>query len=100
MLFGSQDRSFDRTNAAVSAGGRDAGADIADRYNRFGAAGNLEDRVFGEGQANRGEFRGERGYQNQQAQQTLENRLRQRQLENDEQEAAFRRAYAQQNAGR
>lgn len=97
--IGNQDRGFQRLTAATGLAGRDASADIADRYDRYNTAGSLEDRVFGQGQSNRGEFRQERGRMDDQAQQTIENRIRQRQLEMEEQDAAFRRALAQSQVG-
>ena len=93
-------REFDRANAAIDYGARDANADIGQEFDQLNAAGSLEDRIAGQGRQNRDEFRTERGYQGSQTQQTLENRLRQREMENAEREAQFRRSLAQSTAGR
>lgn len=92
-------RAFDRETAALDYGGRDATAAINNEYDQLNAAGTLEDRVFNQGGSNRNEMRTERGYQGGRRQQTLDNRVRQRELENAEREAEFRRATARTAAG-
>ncbi len=93
------EREFDRGRAVADYGGRDAEEDLADRYSRYDAAGNLEDRIYGQGQSNRGEYRTERGRQDVLAQQTLENRIRQREMERLEMESRARIASQQGNYG-
>lgn len=93
------DRSFDRSRSAVDFGGRDASADLGDRYDRLTASASLEDRIFGQGQSNRDEYRGERGYQDAQRQRGIDNRVRQQQLEEDSLDARMRRALMQSQAG-
>lgn len=95
-----QARDFERMLQSANLGGRDAGVDLNDRYDRFGAAGSLEDRIFDQGISNRNEYRGERGYQTGRAQQDLENRIRQRELENAEFEQRLRQSIAQSMYGR
>jgi hypothetical protein len=94
-----QDRAFDRNRSAVDLGGRDADRTINDRYDQFGAAGSLEDRVFGQGQSNRGEFRAERGRQDQMARQSIEDRIKQRELETMDRRERLSRAIALMQAG-
>lgn len=85
------DRNFARAQSAAGYGGRDASATLADRTSRLGAAQSLEDLIYGQGAANRNEFRTERGFQAGQGQQDIENRIRQRELQNQELDARFRR---------
>lgn len=93
------DRAFDRNRTAIDYAGRDAGQDINDRYDRLNAAGSLEDRVFGQGQNNRNEFRTERGRQDTLARQSIDDRIRQRELETMDKRERLSRAIALMNAG-
>lgn len=91
---GLRDENFSRERSALDYAGRDADRDISDRYNQFGAAGTLEDRLFREGQSNRDEFRAERGRQDEVEQRSLDNRIRERALSNSEREQRLSRALA------
>ena len=66
-------------------------AEGGERRANLGALSGLESQVFGQEQGARGELRGERGYQADTAQQALENRIRQRMLEESLTEGAFGR---------
>ena len=101
IAIGNEDRAFDRNRSAFDLGGRDATQTINDRYNQFDAAGSLEDRVYGQGQGNRSEFRGERARQDQLGRQSIDDRIRQRELENAEKrERAIRANMLMQAGGR
>lgn len=93
------DRSFDRARSAIDYSGRDADRDIQDRYDQYGAAGSLEDRLFNQGRTNRDEFRSERARQDDVAQRSLDNRIRERSLGNAEREQRLSRALALMQAG-
>lgn len=93
------DRAFDRSRSAIDYSGRDADRDIQDRYDQYGAAGSLEDRLFSQGQRNRDEYRTERERQDRTEQTSLENRIRERQLGNQEREQRLSRALALMQAG-
>lgn len=84
IASGLRGENFERQRSAIDYGGRDASQDIGNEYDELSAAGQLEDRIFGQGQMNRGEFRTERGYQQGRRQQSLDDRIRQRELENAE----------------
>lgn len=99
IATGNQDRAFDRSRAAIDAATGQTDRTVNDRYDRLNAATTLEDRVFGQGRSNRDEFRGERGYQNAEAQQTIENRIREREIQQAEEEMRLRRAALQAQAG-
>lgn len=94
-----QDRGFDRSLAATDYGGRDAMSDLDDRYDRYSAAGSLEDRIYGQGRGNRDEFRGERGFQVGEEQRRFNNRLNQRRQEGDELDQRIRQALLQSQYG-
>lgn len=87
-------RAFERTNAAAGYGGMEATNALADRSTRLAQARSLEDQISGQGESNRYEMRGERGYQQGAAQQSLENRIRERGLQNSEREQRTARAIA------
>ena len=98
---GLRGENFERQRSAIDYGGRDASQDIGNEYGELDAAGRLEDRVFGQGQQNRGEFRAERGYQDSRRRESLDNRIRQREMENAEQrERAIRAQLLLQAGGR
>ena len=86
---------FRRVSAVSGLRGQEA--DIGAQ--RVDQAGRLEDRIFGQGQSGRDELRGEREYQQGEAQRTIENRIRQRQLEDQAEQLRIRRALAQNSAG-
>lgn len=94
-----EDRRFQRTGAAVDRATGQTDRSIDDLFNRFDTAGRLEDRVYQQGRGNRDEFRTERGRQDDLARQTIEDRIRQRELEMREQELRLRQALAKANAG-
>lgn len=96
---GLRDENFARTRSAVDLGGRDADREIADRYDRYNTATDLEGKVFGQGASNRDEYRVERGYQQGAAQDSLDNRIRERGLQNSEREQRLARAIALMDAG-
>lgn len=58
-----------------------AGSTLSDRLNQLGALSGLEGQQFGQGQASRGELRGERSYQDQIDQQARDNEIQTRMLE-------------------
>jgi hypothetical protein len=96
---GLRDENLARARSTVDYAGRDADREIADRYERYGTATDLEDRVFGQGESNRGEYRQERDYQAGSDQDSLENRIRERTLQNSEREQRLARAVALMQAG-
>jgi hypothetical protein len=96
---GLRDENLARARSTVDYAGRDADREIADRYERYGTATDLEDRVFGQGASNRDEYRGERDYQRGSDQDSLENRIRERTLQNSEREQRLARAVALMQAG-
>lgn len=96
---GLRDETFARDKSAIDYGGRDADRDIQDRYDQFGAAGTLEDRLYGQGRSNRDEMRTERGRQDEVEQRSLDNRIRERSLGNAEREQRLSRALALMQAG-
>lgn len=83
----------------LDAGYQGAVANNGDRYRRLGAAQDYENNVYGQGAANRNEFRTERGRQDQLAQQGIDNRIRERQLGNDEMDQRLRRALGLASVG-
>lgn len=93
------DRAFDRTNAAADLGSRDATLGQSDRLARASSLGTLEDRISGEGANNRDELRTERDFQQGAAQESLDNRIRERGLSNSEREQRLSRAIALMQAG-
>ena len=93
------DRGFQRTSAAVNTATGQTDRSIGDAFDQLDAAGSLEDRIFGQGQSNRGEMRTERGRQDTQAQQTIENRLREFEIQQQLEDAKIRRAAALATAG-
>jgi hypothetical protein len=99
LAIGNEDRAFDRSRSAIDYSGRDATQDINDRYDRANQAGSLEDRIFGQGQSNRGEFRAERGRQDSLARQSIDDRVRQRELETSDRRERLSRAIALMQAG-
>jgi hypothetical protein len=96
---GNQDRAFDRTRAAIDTATGQTDRNIGDVYDRYDAAGSLEDRLYGQGRGNRDEMRSERGRQDTQAQQTIENRLQQFRLQQELEDQRIRRAAALAQAG-
>lgn len=92
-------RGFDRLSASIGAGQNEAGNSLADRYRRLNAAQGYEDQLFGQGQSNRNEYRIERGRQDQLAQQSIDNRIRERRLGNDEMDQRLRQALALSQVG-
>jgi hypothetical protein len=96
---GNQDRLFARSKASVDAATGLTNSSVNDAFDQFNAAGSLEDRVFGQGQSNRGEMRTERNFQQQDAQQTIENRIKEREIQQAEEEMRLRRAALQAQAG-
>lgn len=94
-----QDRSFDRSRAAVGDAEAETMRGSDDLYRELDASGDLEDRVFGQGQQNRNEYRDERDRQDRVSQVSLDNRIRERQLGNQEREQRIARAIALQQAG-
>lgn len=99
IATGNQDRAFQRTNAGLDRATNLTNSSVNDLYDRANAAGSLEDRVFGQGTSNRNEYRTERGRQDDQAQQTIENRLKEFQIQQELEDAKIRRAAALQQAG-
>lgn len=82
-------------DARLRGEGRDiAGTELDDRYRRLGAAAGYETDVFNQGRANRDEFRGERGRQDDLAQRGIDNRVTERQIGNSEMDQRFRQALA------
>lgn len=94
-----QDRAFDRTNATLDAAGRDASQDIQGQYDRLNAGTTLEDKIFNQGGSNRAEMRSERGYQQDAAQQSLDNRIRERGIQAQEKKDRLARAVALMDQG-
>ena len=92
-------RAFERTSAAADLGARDAGNLLDERVRRVNTAQGMEDQVFGQGQDNRAEMRGERGYQQGAAQQSLDNRIRERQIAEQERSNRITRGVALMQAG-
>ena len=92
-------RDFERTGAAADLGARDAGNLLDERVRRVNTAQGMEDQVFGQGASNRDEMRGERGYQQGAAQQSLDNRIRERQIAEQERSNRITRALALMQAG-
>lgn len=99
IASGLRGEDLDRYKTSADLGYRDASSDTADRYGRYDNAQSLEDLINTEGQSNRNEYRTERGYQGQQDQQTLENRIKERELGNSEMDQRLRQAIAQSYAG-
>lgn len=99
IATGNQDRAFDRTSSAINAATSQTDRNMGDIYDRFNAVGSLEDRVFDQGESNRNEFRAERQRQDQQSQQTIENRLREFEVQQQLEDNKIRRAAALQQAG-
>lgn len=93
------EQDFERRMAATSAGRAQTGAAGAERQDQLGAAGTLEDRVYGQGQGAREEARTERQYQQGEAQRTIDNRLAQRRAQDEAEQLRIRRALALQGAG-
>lgn len=93
------DRGFQRTNTALDRATGQTDRSANDLYDKYNAAGSLEDRIFGQGQTNRSEYRAERGRQDTQAQQTIENRLREFEIQQQLEDAKIRRAALLQQAG-
>lgn len=93
------DRDFDRTRTALDASFGEAGQEMGDRYRRLDAAQGYEGDVFRQGQQNRDEFRGERGYQDARSDRRFDDLIRRRGMENDEQQQAFMRNYYRTQAG-
>lgn len=89
-----EDRRFRSINTSADLGARDAAGDFSEDLDKLSSARSLEDLVFGQGQQNRGEYRGERNYQDARRDNEINNRFRTRQLENDELDARIRRAMA------
>lgn len=83
----------------LGAGFEGASANNADRYRRVGALQDVDHQQFDQGRSNRDEYRTERGFQVGEHQRSLENRVRQRELENAEREARFRRGVVQSSLG-
>lgn len=82
-------------DARLRSEGREiAGTELDDRYRRLGAAAGYESDVFNQGRANRDEFRTERGRQDDLAQRGMDNRVRERELGNNEMDQRFRQALA------
>ena len=90
---------MDRARGALDYSGRDADRDIGQEFDQYGAAGSLEDRIYNQGRGNRGEYRDEREFQVNRGQRSLDNAVRQRELENMERDQAFRRSMGQVSAG-
>lgn len=86
------DTAFDRARTAAGMGSDLASTTSADRYRRLGALQDVENQQVGEGQANRNEYRTERGYQQGVGQQGFENQLQLHQQENADQQLAYERA--------
>ncbi len=99
IATGNEDRAFDRSRSAIDAATDQTDRAIGDGYDQLGAAGSLEDRVFGQGQDNRNEFRTERGRQDQLARQTIEDRIKQQEMQQREEELKLARARALMAAG-
>ena len=96
---GNAGRSLESALAAESLAGRDATNMQADRFNRLDAMSGVEGQAFGEGQDNRNEMRTERGYQQGAAQQSLDNRIRERGIAEQEKTNRITRALALMQAG-
>jgi hypothetical protein len=93
------DRGFQRGQAAVTSATNQTDRGIGDQYDQLNAATSLEDRIFGQGQSNRNEYRTERDYQAKDAQQTIENRLKEIEAQNALADLRLRRSAAQAQAG-
>jgi hypothetical protein len=93
------DRGYNAQRDAIDYGGRDADRAIGDRYNRLDAASSLEGRLFDQGARNRDEFRAERGRQDTQSQMSLENRIREREMQERTKSTELARALALMQAG-
>lgn len=94
------EQDFERQLAATGTARATTGAASDERYRQFGAAESLEDRLAGEGRADRGEARTEREFQQGEAQRTIDNRIRQRQLEDEAERLRISKAMASNVAGR
>lgn len=87
-------------DARLRGEGRDvAGTELDDRYRRLGASAGYETDIFNQGRANRDEFRTERGRQDSLGQLGVENRIRERELGNNEMDQRFRQALARYGIG-
>jgi len=83
---------------------RGLSADVAqgeavNRRANLGATSGLENQIYGQEAGSRGEVRGERGYQSDTAQQALENRIRQKALEESLTQGGFNRDLATSELG-
>lgn len=96
---GNEDRRYRNTSAALGLASDQTDRGIGDLYDQLNAAGTLEDRIFGQGRSNRDEYRTERGYQEGAAQRTIENRIKERELQQAEEEMRLRRAALAAQAG-
>lgn len=94
-----QDRLLARQGLSLDAGSRDAASDIDLQRGQLNEAQDLESRVFGQGQDNRNEFRTERQYQQGASQQSLDNRIRERAIAEQERSNRLTRAIALMQAG-
>lgn len=94
---GNEDRDDQRRQFAMQFGAGEAGADISDRFNRFGATSDLYGRERGYDLGEREELRGERSYQDELAREANQGRVNQRLAEEDFFGGDFNRA-AQQGA--
>lgn len=97
--IGNQDRAFDRARTGESFGADEAGRELDDRYRRLSSAAGYETDIFNQGRANRDEFRTERGRQDSLGQLGVENRIRERELGNNEMEQRFRQALMRYGMG-
>lgn len=99
IATGNEDRRYRNTSTALGIASDQTDRGIGDVFDQFNAAGTLEDRIFGQGRQNRDEFRDERGYQEGAAQRTIENRIREREVQQQEEEMRLRRSMMQAQAG-
>ena len=76
---------------------RAAGQTLGDRFQQLSGLAGLEAQQSGQGFRERGELRGERGFQEGLDRRGVEDQIRQRLLENQEQGTAFDQQFAQQN---
>ncbi len=74
-----RERDLDRLRRGLSTDA--AGRELEDRFRQLGATQGVSGQLFGQEQSQRGELRGERGFQTALDQQGIQNRVQQKQLE-------------------
>lgn len=92
-------RDFDARRTALEMALGMGNAEGSDALNRFRTASDYEGSIYGNEFDARNEQRGERGYQEELARFAHEQRIRQRQMENEEQQAEFQRGYDRSRLG-